>query len=106
VLSGYLYRLTSRFFLNLRHIAFHQQQTVLGTHGVPSTLSAPPTRPAWKQSGRPTADFTLDWPIYKTTHNNETYSNEGDIQQAESLRLEVIRSQNHSGSGIMNHADQ
>ena len=104
VLSEYLHRLTSRFFLNLRYIAFHQQQTALGTRGVPSTVSALPTRPTWKQSGRPTTGSIVNWFIYKTTHNSETYSNEEDIQQAESLHLEVIRSQNHFG--IMNDVEK
>ena len=92
VLSGYPHRLTSRFFLNLRNIATYQPQTTLGTRGTASTVAARP--PTWKQSGRPTTDFIVDMPIDKTTHHNETDTNEGAIQQAEIFHLDVISSRN------------
>ena len=93
-LSKYFHRLVSRFFLNLRYIAFHQQQTALGTPATPFTFSASRTQTTWKQSGRLTTDFIVDLSMDKTTHNNETHPSEGDIQQAETLHLEVIKFQN------------
>ena len=47
----------------------------------------------------------------KTTHNNETYPNKGDIQQEEVLQLKVLRSQNQQNGGkhysrIMSDVDQ
>ena len=90
-LGKYFYRLVSRFFLNLRYIAFHQQQTALGTPDTPFTFS---TQTAWKQSGRLTTDFIVDLSMDMTTHDNEDYPNEGDIHQAETLHLEIIKFQN------------
>ena len=110
VLRKYFRRLTSRFFINLRYIAFHQQQTALGPRAVPSTLSAPRVHTAWKQSGRPMTDSIVDLPIVKTSHNNKTYPNEGVIRQEEVLQLKVLRSQNQRNggkhdSGIMSDID-
>ena len=39
-------------------------------------------------------DSIVDWSMDKTTHNNETYPTEGDIQQEGVLQLKVLRSQN------------
>ena len=93
VLSGYLHRLTSRFFLNLRNIAYHQPQTTIGTHAAIPTFAAR-AHSAWNPSGRPTTDFIVETSMDKITHNNETDSNEGAIQQPETFHLEVIRSRN------------
>ena len=92
VLSGYLHSLTSRFFLNLRNIAHHQRQTTIGTRAAVPTVAAPRARSARKQSGRPTTDFIVETFMDKTTHNNETDSNEGAIQQADIFHLEVLTS--------------
>ena len=110
-LSKYFHRLVSRFFLNLRYIAFRQQQTALGTTVEQSTFSASRKHTTWKQSGRPRTDFIVDLSMDKTTDHNEAYPNEGDIHQAETLNLEVIESQNQRNegkhdSGTMNKVDQ
>ena len=94
VLSGYLHRLTSRFFLNLRNIAHHQQGATVGTRAAVSTVAGPRTDPTRDQSGRLTTDFIVDMSIDKTTHNNETDTPEGDNQQAEVFHLEALRSRN------------
>ncbi|SRR5258706_5690999 len=93
-LSGYLHRLTSRFFLNLRNISYHQRPTTIGTGAAIPAFATPRAHHAWKQSGRPITDFIVDTPMDKTTHNTETETNEGAIQQAEIFHLEVIRSRN------------
>jgi hypothetical protein len=92
ILNEYLHRLTSRFFLNLRYIAFHQQQTTVGTHTVPSTFSPVRTRPTWKKPGRTMTDF-FALSVDKTTNNHETGPNEWAIQQAEAFDLEVVKTQ-------------
>jgi len=94
VLSGYLHRLTSRFFLNLRNISYHQQQTTIRTRATIPTVAAPRAHPPWKQSGQLTTDFIVDVSIDQTTPNNKTDTNEGAIQQAEIFHLEVIRHRN------------
>ena len=59
-----------------------------------STVPAVRPRLARKQSGRLTTDIMLDLSINKTADDIKSYPNKGDIQQAESLRLEVIGSRN------------
>ena len=63
-------------------------------HSVPSTVPAVRTCLTRKQSGRLTAEIILDLSINKTAPDIKTYTNKEDIQQAESLRLEVIGSRN------------
>ena len=93
VLSGYLHRLISRFFLNLRNIVYHQQQTAIGSRSAIPTVVAPRAHPTGEQSGRPITDFIVDTSIDQTP-NQKTDTNEGVIQQAEIFHLEVISSRN------------
>jgi hypothetical protein len=105
-LSEYLHRLTSRFFLNLRSIAFHQQQTTVGTHPIPSTFSPVRTRPTWKKSGRTMTDFFV-LSVDKATNNHETDTNEWAIQQAEAFDLEVVKTQKEEHNlGIQNDVER
>jgi len=92
ILSDCLHRLTSRFFLNLRNIASHQQQTTLGADA-PSALSALRPRPTRKQRGQPTTDI-FDLSVDNTTFNKETDPSEEASQQTEVFDLAVIESQN------------
>ena len=108
---GYLHRLTSRFFLNLRNIVYHQQQATVGTRAAIPAVAAPRTNPTWNQSGRPTTNFIIDMSIDRITHNSETDTSKGDIQQAEVFHLEALRSRNwHHGekddSGIKNDVER
>ena len=110
VLSGYLHRLTSRFFLNLRNIVYHQQQTSIGARSAIPTVAAPRAHATWKLLGRPTTDFIIDTSIDQTP-NTKNDPNEGAIQQAELFHLEVVRTRNeHNGemhdSGTKNDAEQ
>ena len=71
---------------------------MVGTRATIPTVAAPRTNATWDQSGRLTTDFIVNMSIDKTTHNNETDTTEGDIQQAEVFHLEALRCPNwHDG---------
>jgi len=85
--------LTSRFFLNLRSIAYHQQQT---TEGVPSTIPAIRTRRPWQQQGPITTDSFVDLDTDKFIDTDGTKPKDGSIQQTETFNLRVITPQTQS----------
>jgi len=82
--------LTSRFFLNLRSIAFHQPQT---TQGIPSTIPAIRTRRAWQQQGPTATNFFVDLDTDKFIDTDGTKPKDGSKQETETFSLRVITPQ-------------
>jgi hypothetical protein len=93
------HRLTSRFFLNLRSITYHQ----LSTQNTTSTLLFSKLR----TSQHTISSFERDRSFY----NSGTSPNESDIQRAEAVDLEAMELQiHHNGDahdlGSNNDIDQ
>ena len=89
-----LHRLTSRFFLNLRSIAYHQRTSVFEGHQPLEPSHALP-HSIRKQSGRLVTTKFADLEMYKTDYNSGASPNEGEIEQADIIHLEVMNSQTH-----------
>ena len=90
-----LHRLTSRFFLNLRSIVYHQQTSMFESQAQSSVPSAVRTRPLRERLGQlVTTDF-VDLYMGKSVYGNETSRTEGDIKEADTIDLDVIVSQAH-----------
>ena len=90
--SECLHRFTSRFFLNLRSIAYHQRTSVLDQPFEPCHARPRSIR---KQSGRLTTANFVDLEIRKTVYSSGASPNEGEIEQADIFHLEVIDSETH-----------
>ena len=91
------HRFTSRFFLNLRSIAYHQGTEVFESHvhAQPFESTALRTRPIRKQSGRLMTNDFVDSEMYKTVYSSGATPNEGEIGQSDIFHIEVIDSQAH-----------
>ena len=91
-LNACLHRLTSRFFLNLRSIAYHQQPSEFESH-----LSFEPShvRPhsVRNQSGRLMRANFVGFGMHKTVYSSTASPDEGEVEQADIFHLEVIDSQ-------------
>ena len=96
-----IHSLTSRFFLNLRSIAFYKPPSTLDDptahSGLPGFPAFSPRR-SLKQSGvrRPklVVEIGMDTAVYSTGR----YPNEGDSQPPEAYDLDVLDSQSHGYS--------
>ena len=102
-LSEPIHSLTSRFFLNLRSIAFHKPESTLGD---PTAHSAVPGFPGFhprrssKQSGVRRPKLIVEIGMDTTVYRSGRHLNEGDSQQPpEAYDLDLLDSQNH-GYGL------
>ena len=97
--TEYLHRFTSRFFLNLRSIAYHQGTEVFETHPQPFESTALRTRPIRKRSGRLITNDFVDLEMDKTVYSSGTSPNEGEIGQSDIFHMEVMNSQVNNRGG-------
>lgn len=88
-------RFATRFFLNLRSIVYHQRASIFEDHSTPIDLPASRTGPFRNQLGRPLASMFLDLGIDKTVCSSGTNPDNGDIEQADIIDLEVIELQEY-----------
>ena len=90
-----LHRFTSRFFLNLRSIVYHQQTSIFESQGPFSVPAAIRTRRLRERLDQlATTDFA-DLHMGETVYINETNPIERDIKATETIVLDVIVSQAH-----------
>jgi hypothetical protein len=81
--------------MNLRSIAYHHP-TMFESHAIPTALSAVRTHSFWKRRRGPhTTDIFLDLEMDKTAQKAALDPQDGEMQQAQTLDLEVVESQNH-----------
>lgn len=88
-------RFATRFFLNLRSIVYHQRASIFGDYATPIDPPASRTGPFRNQLGRPLASMFLDLGMDKTVCSSGTNPNNGDIEQADIIDLEVIELQEY-----------
>ena len=93
--NEYLYRLTSRFFLNLRSIVYHQQTSVSESHSQHFEPSHVRPHAIRKPSGRLTTTDFVDLEMDKTVYSSGASPNEEQIEQADIFHLEVKDLQVH-----------
>ena len=91
-LNEFLHRLTSRFFMNLRSIAYHQRTSKFESHP-PFEPSHARLQSVRKQSGRLMTTNFVGLEMHKTIYSSGVSPNEGGIEQADIFHLEVIDSQ-------------
>src|SRR5258706_8245337 len=94
--SECLHRFTSRFFLNLRSIAYNQGTEAFETHPQPfETTPLRTRRPIRKQSGRLMTNDFVNLEMHKTIYSSGASPNEEEIGQSDILHMEVIDPQAH-----------
>ena len=93
--SEYLHRLTCRFFLNLRAIAFYQRKSIFENR-VPSFDTSPfGIRPLRDQSGRLLTNKFIHVEMEKTVYTTGTIPIEGNTEHPDIIDLEEIDSPAH-----------
>jgi hypothetical protein len=98
ILSECLHRLISRFFLNLRSIAYHEP-SILDSRAVLSTLSPIRTPPVRKQTSITTSFFD-GLETNRSTYDSGSNTKEENILQPELVNLELMELQaQYSGDG-------
>ena len=93
ILSECLPSLVSRFFLNLRSIAFHQPQSTFESPDVPSAIRTIRTGRTMKQSGRLSTRLFVEFGMDKIIYSGGGHPKEKDTQPAETFVLGVMDSQ-------------
>ena len=88
----YHHRFTSRFFLNLRSIAYHQRTAVFETHA--RSFENPTVQPRpLRKLGRLWTNMFVDLDTDKTAYSRGTNPIEVNIEQVDEIDLDDIRSQ-------------
>ena len=92
ILSECLPSLTSRFFLNLRSIAFHQPASTFESPDAIRSIYIRPRRTT-KQSARLTTELFVENGMEKAIYSSGGYPNEEDTQPGDTFGLEVMVTQ-------------
>jgi hypothetical protein len=95
--SKCLHRLTARFFINLRAIAFHQRVSTFETHALSFEPPTIRTRPLHKQSDRISTSNFVHLEMEKTVYSSRT--NDENTVHADIIDLEAIDPQTHQKPG-------
>ena len=93
-----VHSLTSRFFLNLRSIAFYKPPSTLDESGLPDLSGFRPRR-SMKQSSVRRPKLVVEIGMDTAVYSSGRHPNEGDSQQpSEAYDLHLLDSQSHGYS--------
>jgi len=93
--SECLHRLTARFFINLRAIAYYQRESDFENRAPPFEPPPVHTRPLHKRFGRFLTNKSVRLGMDKTVYSSGTNPNDGNMEHAEIIDLAVLGSQAH-----------